>query len=77
MLVYVVPAVVFLIVSLVMYKISKDTKKSEPKTIMIRNVLPGIVIGVLVFVFMKYRKTMFNSEPMMGGNFFDNGPVQS
>jgi hypothetical protein len=72
MFLYIVPIVVFLAISLSMYSLSKDKEKNKSSNILIRNILPAIVISVLVFVFMKYRETIFNEEPMMGGNYFDN-----
>ena len=72
MMLYVVPIVVFLIVSLGMYMISNDKNKSKPKTIIIRNVLPGIVVSLLVFVIIKYKDSeLFNPEPLMSGNYFE------
>jgi hypothetical protein len=72
MWIYIVPLVVFLSISLSMYSLSNNKEKNKSSNIFIRNILPAIVISVLVFVFMKYRETMFNEEPMMGGNYFDN-----
>ena len=72
MMLYVIPIVVFLIVSLGMYMISNDKNKSKPKTIIIRNVLPGIVVRLLVFVIIKYKDSeIFNPEPLMSGNYFE------
>ena len=72
MMLYVIPIVVFLIVSLGMYMISNDKNKSKPKTIIIRNVLPGIVVSLLVFVIIKYKDSeIFNPEPLMSGNYFE------
>jgi len=70
MLLYVLPLVVFLIVSLVMYSLSKSKEKNKSSNILIRTILPAISISLLVFCFIKYRET--TSEPMMGGNYFDN-----
>ena len=40
--------------------------------IIIRNILPGMVVGLLVFVILKYKDSqIFNSEPLMHGNYFD------
>jgi len=72
MWIYIVPLVVFLSISLSMYSLSNNKEKNKSSNILIRNILPAIAISVLVFVFMKYRETMFNQEPMMGGNYFDN-----
>lgn len=72
MFLYIVPIVVFLVISLSMYGLSRDKEKNKSSNILIRNILPAIVISILVFVFMKYRETIFNEEPMMGGNYFDN-----
>ena len=69
MLLYLVPAIVFVIISLSMYFISKDKEKNKTKNIVVKNILPAIVISVLAFVFMKYRDTI--SEPMMSGTYFD------
>ena len=72
MFLYIVPVVVFLAISLSMYNLSNNKEKNKSSNILIRNILPAIVVSVLVFVFMKYRETMFNQEPIMGGNYFDN-----
>ena len=72
MFVYLIVLAVFLTVSSIMYMISNDPKKSKTKTIILRNVLPGIVVSLLVFVIIKYKDSqMFNSEPLMYGNYFD------
>ena len=72
MLLYIVPIVVFIIISLGMYIISNDKNKSKPKTVIIRNILPGIVVSLLIFVIIKYKDSeMFNPEPLMSGNYFE------
>jgi RsiW-degrading membrane proteinase PrsW (M82 family) len=72
MLLYVIPIIVFIIVSLGMYFISNDKNKSKPKTILIRNILPGIVVSLLVFVIIKYKDSeLFNPEPLMSGDYFE------
>ena len=72
MFVYLIVLAVFLTVSSIMYMISNDPKKSKTKTIILRNVLPGIVVSLLVFVIIKYKDSqMFNPEPLMYGNYFD------
>ena len=73
MLVYIVPIIVFFIISLSLYFISNDKEKN--KNVLLRNVLPGVVVSVLVFVIIKYRETLFQGEPMMGGNYFETAPV--
>jgi len=72
MFLYIVPIIVFLIVSFGMYSISNDKTKSEPQSIFIRNVLPGIVVSLLVFVIIKFKDSqLFINEPLLGGNYFD------
>jgi hypothetical protein len=72
MLAYVLPLVSFLIVSISMYYISNDPKKSDTDVILLRNVLPGLMIGLLVFVIIKYKDSeLLNPEPLMYGNYFD------
>ena len=52
--------------------ISNDPKKNKTNTIILRNILPGIVVSLLVFVIIKYKDSqMFNPEPLMYGNYFD------
>ena len=72
MLNIIIPLVTAILVSITMYLISKDTKKNKPEKIVIRNVCPGIIVGLLVFVIIKYRNSsLFNQQPLMSGNFFD------
>jgi hypothetical protein len=55
-----------------MYAISADDKKNKPEKILTRNVFPGIIVGLLVFIVIKYKDSaVFNQEPLMRGNFFD------
>ena len=55
-----------------MYFISNDSKKDKPKNIITRNVFPGMVFGLLVFIIIKYKdSSSFTNEPVMGGNYFD------
>ena len=77
MLLYILPIVIFVIISSGLYTISNDKEKNNPSNIVIRNVLPAIVIGVLVFVFMNYRKNTLIHEPVMSGNYFDTPVLQT
>ena len=71
-LLYLIPLVVFLIASFTMYGISTEEDKNTFSSIFIKNVLPASVISVLVFVIIKFKdSSVFNSEPMMRGNYFD------
>jgi RsiW-degrading membrane proteinase PrsW (M82 family) len=72
MMSYILSLVAVLITAGVMYAISNDTEKNEPKKILIRNVLPGIVVGLMVFVIIKYRDNKLAETPeVMTGNYFD------
>lgn len=73
MLVYIVPIVVFLVMSMGIFFLKKDTEKNDSdKKIDIAFILiPSLVVSILVCVFIKYKDHIFNSEPMMSGNFFD------
>ena len=67
-----IPILVFLFTSIFMYFISNDSKKDKPKNIITRNVFPGMVFGLLVFIIIKYKdSSSFTNEPVMGGNYFD------
>ena len=67
---YILPIIIFAIVSSVMYMISKDPKKNDIKNIIMRNVLPGMLISIIVFLIIKFKDNL-NNEPMMDGNYFD------
>ena len=67
---YILPIIIFVIVSGVMYMISKDPKKNDIKNIITRNVLPGLLISITVFLIIKFKDNL-NNEPMMDGNYFD------
>jgi len=55
-----------------MYTISADEKKNEFGTIFLRNILPALILGILVFTILKFKDSQFfNHEPMMYGNYFD------
>ena len=72
MLNIIIPLVIAIITSLLMYAISADDKKNKPEKIITRNVFPGIIVGLLVFIVIKYKDSaVFNQEPLMRGNFFD------
>ena len=69
---YSLPIIIFTIVSGVMYMISKDPKKNDIKNIITRNVLPGMLISIIVFLIIKFKDAnLLNNEPMMDGNYFD------
>ena len=72
MLAYIIPIVSFLIVSISMYYMSNDPKKKDTDVIFLRNILPGLMVALLVFVIIKYKDSeVLNPEPLMYGNYFD------
>ena len=72
MFLYIIPIIVFLIVSVSMYLVSNDKNKSKPGVIITRNILPGIVVSLLVFAIIKFKDSqLFVNEPLLGGNYFD------
>ena len=72
MFLYIIPIIVFLIVSVGMYLVSTDKNKSKPSVIFTRNILPGIVVSLLVFAIIKFKDSqLFVNEPLLGGNYFD------
>ena len=71
MLIYIISLAVFLIISTGLYFMNKE-KEPKTKTILIRNILPGFVVALLVFIIIKYRDSgIFNQEPLYPGNYFD------
>ena len=72
MFLYIIPIIVFVIVSISMYLVSNDKNKSKPSVIITRNILPGIVVSLLVFAIIKFKDSqLFVNEPLLGGNYFD------
>ena len=74
MLLIIIPILCFIVISSGMYYITPEsnTKKNKFKHIFTRNILPGITVGLLVFILIKYKDSrIFNPEPVMGGNYFD------
>jgi hypothetical protein len=67
MLLYIVPIILFGIITGIMYKMEDDKSKMNK----IKLVLPGVIVSVIVFFIIKYRDNLFNQEPIMGGNYFD------
>jgi phosphoglycerol transferase MdoB-like AlkP superfamily enzyme len=66
---YIVPTVVFVVISLITYAMSKNKDKNKPGNICLHNILPAIAVSVLVFLCIMYQQNI--DEPMMGGNYFD------
>ncbi len=82
MLIYIVPIIVFLVMSFGIYFLKKDTSKDtsskdaeKKENNFVFIILPSLVVSILVYVFIKYKDHIFNSEPMMSGNFFDTPPL--
>ena len=72
MILYIVPLVIFIFVSIGMYLVSKDTKKNKIDVILTRNVLPALTLSLLVFLIIKYKDSeILNPEPIMYGNYWD------
>jgi len=72
MFIYIIPLIVFLITTGIMYLLSNDPKKTDIDVILLRNALPGLVVGLLVYVIIKYKDSkLFNNEPLMPGGYFD------
>ena len=72
LLLYLIPLIVFVITSIVLYFISKQEDKDELGTVFLRNILPAALLSILVFVIIKFKDSqLFSPEPMMPGNYFD------
>ena len=53
LLLYTVPVLIFIILSVIMYLISDDPDKNKIGTICLRNILPSLVVSILVFIIIK------------------------
>ena len=72
-LLYGLPILIFVVVSIIMYSISAVENKNKFSTIFLRNMLPSLIIAILVFTVIKFKDSQaFNDEPMKMGNFFDS-----
>jgi hypothetical protein len=63
---YIIPILVFLIVSISIQKIN-----NEETYLKMQAILPASIVSIFIFVIIHYRDTFFNHEPMMAGNYFD------
>ena len=68
MIEYIIPVIVFIVLSGIMYLVSEDPEKNKLGNILLRNALPGVIVAVLVFFILKQTGV---SEPLMTGNYFD------
>jgi hypothetical protein len=72
MIEYAVPLIIFVVITYILAKTKQETNKNVNKpTEVIKIVLPGLLISLLIFVFIKYKDHFFDDEPMMHGNFFE------
>ena len=44
--------------------------EKDNKSVLLKNILPGCLVSIIVFIILKY-KVLFANEPLMGGNYFD------
>ena len=70
---YLIPIVICIVASVSMYLITPDTNESKNDlvNIFIRNILPGISIGLLTYLIIKNKTFNKYNEPLMEGNYFD------
>ncbi len=72
MLLYVLPIVVFAVLSSILYFSLKESQRKGTKNILLKNILPSFTMALVVFMILKYKDSrMFVQEPMLGGNYFD------
>ena len=64
---FIVPCIVFLIVTSILYYMNDE---KDNKSILLKNILPGCLASIIVFIILKY-KVLIANEPLMGGNYFD------
>ncbi len=67
MLEYILSVIAFLVISITIQKI-----RQEEDYLKIQAILPASIVSIFIFVIIHYRESIFNHEPMMGGNYFDN-----
>jgi len=66
-IIIIVPCIVFLIVTSILYYMNDE---KDNKSVLLKNILPGCLVSIIVFIILKY-KVLFANEPLMGGNYFD------
>ena len=75
MIIYIVPLVVFVILStLILYISSNAETEKEGNKKYIKAIVPSVLVSILVYLFIKYRES--SHEPMMPGNYFDSPVIQ-
>jgi FtsH-binding integral membrane protein len=70
MYLYVIPFVLFIVITLSLYFVSNDEDKKSAKKIM-KTSLPGIIVAISAFLFIKYKDNIFDDEPIMNGEYFE------
>ena len=69
MLAYIIPVVIFLLITLIFYKSASG--KDETNSQALKAIVVAFAISISVFIIIKYKDKFFNHEPMMPGNYFD------
>ena len=70
MYLYVIPFVLFIVITLSLYFVSNDEDKKSAKKIM-KTSLPGLIVAISAFLFIKYKDNIFDDEPIMNGEYFE------
>jgi hypothetical protein len=70
---YLIPLIICVIASVSMYLVTPNSNehKNDFINILIRNILPGISIGILTYLIIKNKSFNKYNEPLMSGNYFD------
>ena len=71
--IYYIPILTFLIISISMYLLEKDsTKKKTTRLILVRGLLPAVTLALVSFVVIKYKaSSLFSPEKMMQCDYFE------
>ena len=58
MLIYILPIIIFIVTSIVLYMLSTDPKKKSISSITVRNILPATVLAITVFCIIKFKDNL-------------------
>jgi hypothetical protein len=72
MLLYLLPILVFVIISVILYSLTEKKEENDIVDTFVKNILPASLISFLVFIIIKFKdSSAFNDERMMMGGYFD------
>ena len=68
---YILPIFIFIITSIIIHIFFNKNPEKNNKYEIFKKTIPGIILGLIYFIFNKYKNGYKIREEMMYGNYFD------